>query len=109
MNVWTEIEAPDILKELANRLDQLRRIPFEELKALFEVTNEKATIGSQEVAFTLYRETEDNGNIEVVLQASISQSRTSFLKRAQVSAEGFTMTPGGEILPLPQGTIYYYK
>lgn len=109
MNIWTEIETPDILRELSSRLDQLRTVPFEELKALPEVTNEKATVGGQEVAFTTYRETEDNGSIEIVLQASISQSKASFLKRSQVSAEGFRMTPTGEVLPLPKGTIYPYK
>jgi hypothetical protein len=109
MKIWTEIESPNILNELSNRLNQLKAIPFEKLETFPGATNETATIGDQDVTFIIYRETEDNGDIEIVLQASLSLTNVSLSKRAQVSADGFRMTPSGEILPLPKGIIYYYK
>ena len=109
MKIWTEIESSNILLQLSSQLDRLKDIPFEELAVFPEVTNETVTIDDQDVIFTTYREMEENGDIEIVLQASSSLPNISISKRAQVSAEGFRMTPSGEILPLPKGTIYYYK
>lgn len=109
MEMWSEIDSPNIQMEMSSRLNRLRTSTYDDLKALPDSRNETVAICGEEVVFTTYRDLIDNEELEIVLQASRLQKDSMLAKRGQVAAEGFRITPNGKILPLPEGTIYYYK
>lgn len=108
MEIWTEIDSPDIIQELTSRLDALRKLPFNHLREMPEFSEESVRIGEMEVTFTTYRNTEDNGNVGIVVQARIPRRDGVLMKHAQVLADGFKMTCNGKTEPLPKKVLYSY-
>lgn len=108
MQVWTEIESPLILKEISSRLSELKKLSFARLKELPEISSDSTRIGESEVTFTTYRDIEENGNLEIVVQASVKQGDGVILKHKQVSADGFGVSSDGEVHVLSKDTLYFY-
>ena len=80
----------------------------EKLKALSDFVNDTVPIDDQAVQFTTYRNSAENDDIEIVLQVSIQSRKRMGLSFAQVSADGFRISPNGEIQTLPKEALYDY-
>jgi hypothetical protein len=89
------------------RLDKLKQRPFEELAGLPAWSGEEVKFGDFVANLTTYRDNEPDGRLCIVVQFMPKGMGENFIWRG-VYAEGFWITPGGEITVLPDRFRYAY-
>ena len=89
------------------QLDKLKERPFEELAALPSWSGEEVRFGDFSASLTTYRDNEPDGRLRIVVQFMPKGTAEDLIWRG-VYAEGFWITPAGDITVLPDRFRYAY-
>lgn len=89
------------------RLDKLKERSFEELAALPSWSGEEVSFGDFVASLTTYRENEPDGRLCIVVQFMPKAMSENLVWRG-VYAEGFWITPSGDVTVLPDRFRFAY-
>ncbi len=97
---------PQALKGLSRRLSVLRDKPFAELAALPTHHSESVDIDGASITYVVYRVTEPDGGVKIVVQARRELNTFLFFQFDHTFAEGFRVRDTGGAVAIPEQELY---